>query len=403
MKHFSHILRTAYFIILLSLTSITKAQKANGTLREISKDSIEISLLTCGPGSEIYSLYGHTAIRFQNLTKGEDLAINYGMFSFRQRFFILRFVFGLTDYEMGIIPFNAFLAEYQSEGRWVKEQTLNLTPTEKANIQKALETNYLAENRTYRYNYFYDNCTTRARDILVDNLQGEVSYPSTSNPDATYRSMTHQWNEDSRWTRLGNDLLLGVKADQQTEKTEQQFLPDSLSHDFDLATINRTGGSEKLVSTTHWLIPPTVVSAKHSTFPGTPQGYATILLAIAAILIIVAHIYAPIRIVSLGLYLLLFSLTGLCGFILLAMIFSQHPTVSLNFQILILNPLNTLFLFQRFRNSHKYIHLLTICYTLFFILSFFQQYAEGIILLASCLLIYLADRIYIQKRLTTNR
>lgn len=403
MKHFNHILRTAYFIILLSLTSITNAENTSGTPKNLSKDSIEISLLTCGPGSEIYSLYGHTAIRFHNITRNEDWAINYGMFSFKQSFFILRFVFGLTDYEMGIIPFNDFLAEYQSDRRWVKEQKLNLTQAEKENIEKALRTNYLPENRTYRYNYFYDNCTTRARDILVSNLEGKVTFPPITNPDATYRSMIHQWNEDSRWARFGNDLLLGIKADYRTEKSEQQFLPDSLCNDFSKATINRVGIAENFVSETHWLIPPTTVVSVPNIFQGTPQGDAAILLAITIIFTIIAHIYSPLKGVTICFDYLLFLVTGVCGLILLAMIFSQHPTVSINFQILILNPLNILFLFKRFRKNHKYAYILTICYTFFFILSFFQQYAEGMMLLALCLLMRWTDRIYSKKQLTINR
>lgn len=95
--------------------------------------------MTCAPGQEVYSLYGHTAIRYNDKKKGIDIAINYGMFSFKAPFFILRFIFGLTDYEMGIIPFDAFCEEYRYENRSVTQQVLNLTAKEKKEIIKAIE------------------------------------------------------------------------------------------------------------------------------------------------------------------------------------------------------------------------------------------------------------------------
>ena len=171
MKRFKYIFISSLVVFLLSLTSNVKAQQYSNSNKN---DSIQISLLTCGPGEEVYSLYGHTAIRFHDLKNNQDLVINYGMFSFSQRFFIIRFVFGLTDYEMGIMPFDAFMEEYESEGRWVKEQVINIPLQDKMKIAMAIENNYLPENKTYRYNYFYDNCTTRARDILIKNISENV-------------------------------------------------------------------------------------------------------------------------------------------------------------------------------------------------------------------------------------
>ena len=110
-------------------------------------DSVEISLLTCSPHDEIYSLYGHTAIRYQDHSSGADYAINYGVFSFHKPYFVLRFVFGLTDYEMGVQYFDDFCREYIYYGASVTQQTLNLTDNEKKKITDALLKNYLPENR----------------------------------------------------------------------------------------------------------------------------------------------------------------------------------------------------------------------------------------------------------------
>ena len=146
----------------------------------LQADSIEISLLTCGPRQQVYSLYGHTAIRFQDKQSGRDIAINYGVFSFDQPFFVLRFVFGLTDYEMGIAPFDIFEWEYGPTGCGVRQQVLNLTAQEKMAIAQAVDRNMEPQNRVYRYNFFYDNCTTRARDIIANNLNGRIVYDSST-------------------------------------------------------------------------------------------------------------------------------------------------------------------------------------------------------------------------------
>ncbi|MBQ2127790.1 MAG: DUF4105 domain-containing protein, partial [Prevotella sp.] len=144
-------------------------------------DSVEVSLLTCQPHEEIYSLYGHTALRYHDLKRNEDWAFNYGIFNFHAPHFVLRFVFGLTDYELGVIPTDIFKQEYRRFGSQVTEQVLNLTNEEKHAIHKALYENYRPENRVYRYNYFYDNCTTRARDMVERNINGQVRYQD--NPD----------------------------------------------------------------------------------------------------------------------------------------------------------------------------------------------------------------------------
>ena len=142
-----------------------------------SQDSIRFSLLTCEPGDEIYALFGHTALRYQNFTDKTDVVFNYGMFSFRTPNFIYRFVKGETDYQLGITPYPYFESEYAMRGSSVYQQELNLTADEKRCLLNRLKENYRPENRIYRYNYFYDNCTTRARDQIEQSIRGKVVYP----------------------------------------------------------------------------------------------------------------------------------------------------------------------------------------------------------------------------------
>lgn len=346
----------------------------------------KISLLTCGPGQEVYSLYGHTAIRVQSPETG-DIVVNYGMFSFKQKNFILRFVFGLTDYQMGVMPFDVFMEEYREEGRWVEQQQLNLDSVECRRIIVALMKNYEPENRTYRYNYFYDNCTTRARDILINNLNGKVSFVD-NHKDTSYREMIHSMNESHRWARFGNDLLLGVKADFKTNNEQQQFLPEHLMKDFDHAKIVSGNNERNLVSGKMQIL-----SAQSDS--GSESGWFTPMLCaiIFALCVLIIILVERTKHKTLWLFDLVWMLAdGLAGLILFVMIFSQHPTVSVNLQILLLNPLSIIFGLKaiwklRKGQVHWYLKAHAVCIVAFLFGAILQSYAEGMIVLALSLLV----------------
>ena len=142
-------------------------------------DNVEFGLVTCSPHEEVYSLYGHTAIRYRELITGRDLMFNYGVFNFNTPYFVPRFVFGKTDYELGVTSTKAFCKYYQRWGSQVSEQVLNLTAEEKSRLMHALSENLRPENRIYRYNFFYDNCSTRPRDAIENCLVGNP-YPEFS-------------------------------------------------------------------------------------------------------------------------------------------------------------------------------------------------------------------------------
>ena len=226
------------FIFISLSTSLSFAQTAN--------DSIKISLLTCSPHDEVYSVYGHTAIRYVNLNNGEDWTFNYGIFNFNKPFFTLRFIFGFTDYQLGVIPFEFFKQEYSKENRQVIEQELNLTSEEKYNIYKALRDNYLPQNRVYRYNFIYNNCTTKARDIIETNIKGKIIYPEEED-DVSIRDLIHECTEDYPWLKFGDDLCLGLVADFDADRKTQQFLPLYLMRDYSKASIEHNGNKRPLV------------------------------------------------------------------------------------------------------------------------------------------------------------
>ena len=176
-------------------------------------DSIRLSLLTCSPGEEIYSLFGHTALRYQYPAQGIDVIFNYGLFSFNTPHFILRFALGETDYQLGVTDYSRFAREYAFSGRNVWQQTLNLDDTEKTKLIQLLQENYRPENRVYRYNFFYDNCSTRPRDKIEESLSGKISYPAEPQDGSrTYRDIIHQYCQGHPWSRFGIDLCIGSEA-----------------------------------------------------------------------------------------------------------------------------------------------------------------------------------------------
>ena len=347
-------------------------------------DSIEFSLLTCQPHDEVYSLYGHTAIRYHELRPGGlDWAFNYGVFDFKKPHFVARFVFGLTDYELGAYPYKYFVKEYRRFGSMVTEQVLNLTDEEKMALHDALAINLRPENKIYRYNYFYNNCTTKARDIIESCINGKVEYTGREDYTPSYRDMVHSMTRNNPWSRFGNDLLLGIKADWKTDLRQQEFLPGNLLYDFDHAQIYSNGSYRPLIKERRIAV-PAGVQIIESGFPLTPLACAAILLAVG--IVIFFFEWRKKRVFVLWDVLLMIT-TGTIGIVLTLMLFSQHPTVSLNLQIILCNPLPWLFLWPVIRGREtRYWKITAILAVLFLIGSFFQCYAEGIHVLALCLL-----------------
>lgn len=306
------------------------------------RDSIQFSLLTCSPGTEIYSLFGHTAIRYQNYTQNKDIVFNYGMFSFSSPNFIYRFVKGETDYQLGVNDFRSFEAEYMFRGSSVYQQILNLTYEEKLKLQNLLFTNYLPQNRVYRYNYFYDNCTTRARDQIEKCIDGNVEYP-TSVPDKTFRGIIHEFTKGFDWEEFGIDLCLGAGADKPIGIRQQMFSPFYMRSFAESAFIkDENGNTRPLVLREEVVVDADAVDAADSSFPFSPIACATFFLFLNVVI-------AFVQIVRKKIYwfwdLILYLSQGLAGCIIAFLFFfSTHPTVDSNWLILLFNPIPLFYL-----------------------------------------------------------
>lgn len=378
--------------LLLAIGSLTFIQTfANKDFRPdylAQYDSVEVSLLTCSPHEEIYSLYGHTALRWHDLrtsipSDGADMVFNWGIFNFDKPYFVLRFVFGLTDYELGVIPFQPFCSYYQKWGSSVTEQVINLTAEEKIKLHDALYENLKPENRIYRYNYFYDNCSTRPRDIIERCLNGTVEYAQREDYTPSYREMASICTRNHPWATFGNDMLLGVKADLTTDRKAQEFLPENLMFDFDHAVINNNGDRRPLVLERRMAVTPGVQVIEPD-FPLSPTECALMLLVITCLL---SFIEWKKRKSMIWYDVLLMLLQGLAGCVLFVMLFSQHPTTSTNLQILMINPLPLFFIPAVFRKKDgRWWKIQATMFVLFLIGSIFQHFAEGMMIVALCLL-----------------
>lgn len=222
---------------------------SNGQAIASDNDSIRLSLLTCAPGEEIYSLFGHTAIRYEDPVNGIDAVFNYGLFSFNTPNFILRFSLGETDYQLGATDYAHFAAEYAFDGRSVWQQTLNLSKEEKAELIRLLQKNYLPENRVYRYNFFYDNCATRPRDKIEESIDGKVIYPAEPQDGSlSFRDIVHQYCKGHPWARFGIDLCIGSEADRPITQRQMMFAPFYLMDAFAGAQIVHDSVQRPLVS-----------------------------------------------------------------------------------------------------------------------------------------------------------
>lgn len=210
--------------ILMSKTSPLFCQ--NGVPLYLSEHT-KVSLLTSSPGEDLYAQFGHSAIRITDTLSGQDLVFNYGLFDFNTPGFYIKFIRGKLPYQLGIQRFDAFLNAYIEENRQCRELEINLGEKDRLALINFLSVNYLPENREYPYDFFFDNCATRIRDILENNFQ--ANYPDTSLvKKASFRHFLAEYVGQNSWINVGFYLILGLPADAIATFRDEMFLPDYL-------------------------------------------------------------------------------------------------------------------------------------------------------------------------------
>lgn len=371
----SKLLIALLFICILS-TYTAKAQAIQ------LSDSSKISLLTNSPwDGAVYALYGHTALGISDPVNNIDLVFNYGLFDFNSPNFIYRFAKGETDYSVGYTSLNRYTFEYQMRGVGITEQTLNLTLKEKQKVFEALLINSLPENKIYRYNYFYDNCSTRPRNIIEQNIEGTIHYTPT-NKEQSYRDLVHECVNSQPWVRFGIDLVIGTDADKIITDRQKDFLPQYLMHAYAGAVIQNIDGTERdLVLKEFDLIKPTGQSMKF-THVDTPLVFGIILLVITILISFLSYKRNK-KLIGRVFDILLFLIAGIAGSIIFfLMYFSVHPCTNPNWNLIWLNPLQLIFAFlfsiKFFSKGVYYYHFINFAVLLLFLLAWFliPQYLE---------------------------
>ncbi len=216
-------------ILLLTAFLIVNLCMAWTRLPVTLSDSARFSLITVAPGEFVYSTFGHTALRLKDSASGVDVCFNYGTFDFEQPGFVLKFCQGKLKYMLDIENYRDFEYGNLYFRRPMKEQVLNLSPEQISKLYTLLLDNFRPENRFYKYDFFYDNCATRVRDILEGTLGGNPGYNTEMAEEGiTMRQLLHKYLHDKPWLGFGIDLILGTPADKTATLRDYMFLPDYL-------------------------------------------------------------------------------------------------------------------------------------------------------------------------------
>lgn len=320
MKHcFRHIF---YFLLFTFHFLPSHAQADSSHLR--------ISLLTCSPGEELYATFGHTAIRITDSSSNgleRDVVFNYGTFNFDDDGFYLKFMRGKLMYYLSASTFSSFREMYVDEKRSITEQVLNLSDSEKRTLRDMLTTNLMPQNRLYKYDFFFDNCTTRPRDLIV-KLKNTLPPLKAAMPAGTrFREAIHFYlNKNQQyWSKLGIDILLGKPCDAVMTDAQMQFLPDNLMTALDSSnTRNAYVLDKKLI-----LAAP---NNEGSNIFFTPTVALWMLLGIIILVSLSANRFA--RAFLQGFDGMLFFITGLIGILLIFMwTATDHQMCRSNFNL----------------------------------------------------------------------
>jgi hypothetical protein len=310
----------------------------------------QISVLTMGPDkNELYSAFGHNAIRVYDPILGINKAYNYGTFNYDDPNFYINFTKGYLNYYLSTGDYSRLLRFYEYYDRWVHEQILDLTPEEAQRVYVFLENNALPENATYFYDYFYDNCATRIRDVFVAVFADSVRFNTSFEiPGMTVRELTDLYLEDKfPWGDLGIDLCLGLPMDKQLTNYQYMFLPDYIEAGFEHATLLDSLGNEKALVREEKAI-YTSKSVPAATFytPAKVFGFVLIIGLLVT--------WWQWRNSRRGRWLdfSLFLASGLLGILLMMLwFFTDHNAAANNLNILWAFPLNAFAAFYIFRPS----------------------------------------------------
>ena len=290
-----------------------------------------ISVVTCGPGNELYSTFGHSAFRVYDPILGLDKIYNYGTFDFNAPNFYLNFAKGKLIYQLSTSSFNRFLRIYNYEKRWVKAQELNLEIDQIQAVFDFLENNAKPANKSYQYDFFYDNCSTKIEDVIKTVLKEKVTFSNSHITSVkTHRDLIADYTKNHKWSKFGIDLALGSVIDKKATKDDYKFLPDYIYEAFENATITTNGNTKKLVKKNRSILKEKKPQEAFSLL----KPFLIFLIAALLIIILTYKNYLSKK-RSKWLDFTLFLITGLVGIVVLLLWFAtSHTATYKNFNFL---------------------------------------------------------------------
>lgn len=353
-------------------------------------ENAEISVITIGPGSSLNDAFGHSAFRIKDTKKGLDLVFNYGVYDFEAPNFILKFTQGKLDYLIGLNRFDNFYNAYTAQNRSITSQILNLSSTEKQQLFNYLINNYKPENRRYLYDFLFNNCATKIKEVTNLATQNPIDFNIPKDySEATFRTLIQNNLNKNSWGSLGIDIALGSVIDRYATPEQHMFLPKNIHSFFDIATIQNS--NTPLVKTRKTLFKASAKN-KTSNFIFSPLFLFGI-LGLVIVFITYNDFKTGKRTKTLD--FILFGVTGLAGVVIMLLWFAtDHQTTKNNYNLLWANPLNLILLFQILKTTlpnwvNKFLKFLIIllCLLVFHWVTGVQVFAIALIPLLIALFI----------------
>jgi hypothetical protein len=320
--------KTLLLILFITMIPFT------GVLAQSSNDTLAF-LITCGPGTETYSVYGHSAIRIVIPSKGFDAVYNWGVFDFAAKNFAWKFAKGRLDYMVVAQSPDSFLGEYVYEQRYVYSQKINFDSKEIRTLIELINENVKPENAKYRYDFFYDDCSTRIRDLIEKSVGNKLRYPPAETGNIpTFREMVARYQSPYPWYRFGVDLIMGSTSDKKAGFRDRMFLPIDMKNELSETFVNRSGKMIPLLQNPVVLLDFKDPSVKPNFFLAPPFIFT---LVITLVLILAAMIKSRkiIRIIDIIIYSVFSVLSVLMIFF---NFFTGHQQMTWNLNIIWLNP-----------------------------------------------------------------
>lgn len=334
--------RTPNYVIkncLLFLIGLT-ALSASSQGITLSENAV-VSIITVGPGTNLNDSFGHNGFRIRDTSKNIDLIYDYGRYDFNTPNFYLKFAQGKLLYEIGYRNFNPFFNYYKSQNRWLKEQVLNLNDSEKKALFEYLQTNVKPENKKYKYDFFYDNCATKIRDVLLEVLDGKLVYNQDHiTENFTFRELIQKNVAANSWGSLGMDIAIGAVVDRKASPIEYQFLPEYVFEGANNAVINRNNETISLVKTFNYLFEAEKQKTKTNFF----LSPLVVFSCIGILLVLITYMDFKNKRRSRITDALIFFTTGITGLLLIFLWFAtDHSATVNNYNLLWAFPFSILF------------------------------------------------------------